>query len=146
MAITIRRPGLGDHGAWLSLWRGYQVFYEADLSADEDRLWKALMDPGEEGPFALVAVDESGELVGLAQFLFHITTWSPKERCYLNDLYTAPEARGKGVASALVESVSQIAAERGAGQVWWLTQEFNLTARRLYDRIAERTPFIKYAR
>jgi GNAT superfamily N-acetyltransferase len=146
MAMTIRRAGPADHEAWLSLWRGYQAFYEADLSADEERLWKALMEPGPDGPFALLAIDGTGKAVGLAQYLFHITTWSPKKRCYLNDLYTAPDARGKGVASALIGAVSKIAEEKGAGQVWWLTQEFNHTARRLYDKLAERTPFIKYAR
>jgi GNAT superfamily N-acetyltransferase len=146
MAMIIRKAGPEDHEAWLSLWRGYQAFYESDLSADEARLWNALMQPGEDGPFALLAIDETGKIVGLAQYLFHITTWSPKKRCYLNDLYTAPDARGKGVASALIEAVSQIADERGVGQVWWLTQEFNHTARRLYDKVAERTPFIKYAR
>ena len=34
----------------------------------------------------------------------------------------------------------------GAADVYWLTQEFNVTARRLYDRIGRATPFVKYVR
>jgi hypothetical protein len=34
----------------------------------------------------------------------------------------------------------------GADEVYWLTQEFNATARRLYDQVAKATPFIKYRR
>jgi hypothetical protein len=30
--------------------------------------------------------------------------------------------------------------------VYWMTQEFNTKARRLYDRIGKVTPFIKYSR
>jgi len=30
--------------------------------------------------------------------------------------------------------------------VYWMTQEFNHTARQLYDRIAKKTPFVQYAR
>jgi GNAT superfamily N-acetyltransferase len=128
------------------LWRGYQAFYKADLSADEDRLWNALMAPGPDGPHGLVAVDGEGALVGLAHYLFHITTWSPAQRCYLNDLFTAPAARGKGAGRMLIEAVAAASAQRGAGQVWWLTQDTNEEARKLYDKVAKLTPFIKYAR
>lgn len=144
MTITIRKPGQGDRAAWQALWRGYQQFYQADLSADEDRLWRVLLDPPAEGPHALLAVDENGEPVGLTQFLFHVTTWSPQRRCYLNDLFTAPKARGRGVGRLLIEAVDERARAAGCGQTWWLTANDNLTARKLYDQIADLTPFVKY--
>ena len=145
MSITIRPLRESDHEAWLALWRGYQRFYEADLSGDEQRLWEALLQPGPDGPFALVA-EEDGALLGLAQYLFHGTTWSARKRCYLNDLFTAEQARGKGVGRALIEAVYEASDNAGAGQVYWLTQTFNDTARSLYDQVAKVTPFIKYAR
>jgi RimJ/RimL family protein N-acetyltransferase len=48
------------------------------------------------------------------------------------------------VASALVERVCDAAKQAGAGRVYWQTHETNETARRLYDRIAERSGFIIY--
>ncbi len=146
MAIRIRELSQNDKEGWRAMWRGYQHFYEADLTADEERLWSSLMMPGADGPYALVAEGDNGELIGLAQYLFHISTWSAAQRCYLNDLFTMPQARGQGVARSLVEEVYRRADARGVGQVWWLTQEFNATAQLLYDKIAKRTPFIKYAR
>lgn len=68
------------------------------------------------------------------------------ESCYLNDLFTEQTARGSGVARALIEAVYDAARERGAEQVYWTTQEFNSTARVLYDKVATKTPFIKYAK
>ncbi len=135
-----------DRQGWTSLWKGYQAFYEFDLSADEDRLWNALLAPGPDGPFGLVAENGEGKLVGLAHYLFHITTWSPQSRCYLNDLFTAENSRGMGVGRKLIEAVADAARAQGAGQLWWLTQEFNLDGRRLYDKLATLTPFVKYAR
>lgn len=34
----------------------------------------------------------------------------------------------------------------GCPAVYWLTQDFNAEARKLYDRVGVLTPFIKYAR
>jgi GNAT superfamily N-acetyltransferase len=146
MSIVIRPLAAADREKWLELWRGYQRFYEADLSADEDRLFAALVAPAGDGPFALVAEDGEGRLVGLTHFLFHATTWSAKKRCYLNDLFTAAQARGQGVGEKLIEAVCDASRKSGIEDVYWLTQTFNATARRLYDRVASETPFIKYSR
>jgi GNAT superfamily N-acetyltransferase len=66
--------------------------------------------------------------------------------CYLQDLYVVPETRGQGLGAALINHVYAAADERGAAEVYWHTQEFNATARRLYDRIGRLTPFIQYRR
>ena len=146
VAITIRKAEPEDRENWERLWKGYQEFYEADLSAGTDALWKRLMTASGDGPYCLVADAGNGELVGFTHYLFHATTWSEDKRCYLNDLFTSKDARGMGVGRALIEAVYREADAAGAGQVYWLTQEFNHTARKLYDSIANVTPFIKYVR
>jgi GNAT superfamily N-acetyltransferase len=62
----------------------------------------------------------------------------------LQDLFADPDVRGSGIGRALIEGVYAKAKEAGSPEVYWMTQEFNATARRLYDRIAEKTPFIVY--
>jgi GNAT superfamily N-acetyltransferase len=146
MNITIRALRPQDRHQWEALWRGYQQFYHADLSTGTESLWTRLMAPPKDGPFCIVAALPVGGLAGIAQYLFHASTWSETPRCYLNDLFTAEAMRGQGVARKLIEAVYQAADERGAPQVYWLTQEDNRTARALYDKVADRTPFIKYAR
>ena len=52
-----------------------------------------------------------GKLIGIAHYLFHTSAWATTI-CYLQDLFVAPEVRGKGTARALIEAV----AVAGAGQ------------------------------
>jgi GNAT superfamily N-acetyltransferase len=128
------------------LWKGYQDYYEVDLSATIADTWARLMDPPDDGPFALVAEDETGALVGLTHYTFHGHTWRADPSCYLIDLFTSPTVRGQGVGRALIEAVYAKADTHGAAQVYWLTQDFNTAGRRLYDKVAKVTPFIKYQR
>ena len=79
-------------------------------------------------------------------YLFHRHCWKIENVCYLQDLYADPSARGMGVGRALIEAVYEQADAAGAPSVYWMTQEFNHTARQLYDRIGQLTPFIKYQR
>lgn len=143
--IIIRRLAPGDRDRWADLWEGYNVFYKRTV---EDRvthrLWSSLLDEGRE-PYGF-GVECDGELAGFAHYFFvHSTSdWSP--RCYLQDLYADAALRGRGLGRALIEAVYAEADRHEASQTYWLTQEFNDTARRLYDRVATATPFIKYQR
>jgi len=143
MTKEIRPLKSSDRQQWEVLWKGYQEYYEVDLSANEDALFKRLMSPNEDGPFCLV-YEVDGELLGLTQYIFHQTTFGSEPRCYLHDLYTVPQSRGKRIGEALINAVGEAAKTRGAPQVYWLTQDFNHTARKLYDRVGKLTPFIKY--
>lgn len=142
--LEIRPLELSDEAEWRRLWTAYLAFYETNLPEDVFRKTFARL-TGEEGASmaGLLAVS-GGRVVGLAHFLFHRSTWSTLDVCYLQDLYADPEVRGTGIGRALIEAVYERAAAAGAPEVYWLTQEFNTTARRLYDRIAGKTPFIVY--
>jgi len=84
------------------------------------------------------------EAVGLANYLYHDSFWEEEERCYLNDLIVLPSARGKGVGEALIEYVFKESQDAGASMLYWTTAHENVVARKLYDRVSELTPFIKY--
>lgn len=145
MTIVVRLLKVEDRDQWQVLWKGYQDFYETNLDAVTDNTWERLLAGEPDGPCCLVA-EENGKLLGLTHYLFHATTWSPKQRIYLNDLYTVPESRGKGIGRKLIEAVYAVADERDCETVYWLTQDFNTAGRRLYDKVANLTPFIKYSR
>lgn len=146
MNVTVRPLVAADQEQWLALWHGYLTFYETAVPDDvTDLTWSRILDP--EAPIhGLCADTGAGKLLGIVHYLFHPVTWAAGPRCYLEDLFTAPEARGRGAGRALIEAVYAAADARGADQVYWLTQEFNITARRLYDQVAHVTPFIKYRR
>jgi GNAT superfamily N-acetyltransferase len=77
-------------------------------------------------------------------FLVHPRT-TGSDVCYLEDLFTAPEARGQGVGRALIGAVRDWAAGRDLGRVYWHTHQTNATARALYDKVAVNHGFIMYA-
>ena len=128
---------------WLPLWKGYQRFYEVDIDGETtDLTWRRLMDPSE--PMFVLGACVDGRLVGIVHFLFHRSTWTAGDYCYLQDLFTAPDARGAGVGRALIAAVCERATSQGASRVYWLTREDNATAIALYDKVALRTGFIQY--
>jgi GNAT superfamily N-acetyltransferase len=92
---------------------------------------------------ALVA-EESGVLLGLAHYLYHRSTTAIGPSCYLQDLFTRSEARGRGVARTLIEAVYAAGRAAGSPRVYWQTHETNETAMRLYDKLAEKSGFLVY--
>jgi len=146
MPVSIRPLEPQDEAAWLPLWRGYLEFYETSVSDEvTDATWRRIVDP--DGPiYGFCALDPSGKLIGIVHYLYHPVTWAIGPRCYLEDLFVSPDARGTGAGRALIEAVYRAADEAGADQVYWLTAHSNATARQLYDRVAQLTPFVKYRR
>ncbi len=144
--LTIRRPVPGDETAWRTLWRGYLDFYETTVpEAVYATTWARLLSEAEGDYHGCLAVRE-GRPVGLVHYIYHRHGWRIEKVTYLQDLYVAPEARGTGAGRALIEAVYAAADAAGCPSVYWLTQDFNATARRLYDRVGSVTPFVKYVR
>jgi GNAT superfamily N-acetyltransferase len=146
-AIVVRPVGREDFHAWLELWDGYNAFYgrlgNTALPLEiTQATWSRFFD-SHEPMHALVAVDADG-LLGLAHFLFHRSTIQLSPTCYLQDLFTAHAARGKGVGRALILAVYAHARAAGSGRVYWQTHETNAVAMKLYDQVAEKSGFLVY--
>jgi GNAT superfamily N-acetyltransferase len=146
--LTIRPIAPADRSAWEVLWAGYNAFYERSgptALAPEitQATWERFFDAAEP-VYALVAED-AGAVVGLVHFLFHRSTSRIEPVCYLQDLFTAPELRGRGVGRALIEGVYARARDAGASRVYWQTRENNAAGRMLYDKVAEHRGFIVYS-
>lgn len=145
-ALTIRPLETGDHDAWRALWTAYLEFYDSTVAEEVYvSTWARLMGDAPYDPNGLVA-SVDGKPVGLVHYIFHRHCWKTDNVCYLQDLYADPAVRGTGVGRALIEAVYGRADAAGCPTVYWMTQDFNATARQLYDRIAVLTPFIKYQR
>ena len=135
-----------DAAEWRRLWTGYLEFYKTTVPEEvyATTFSRLLGDDPQDfnGFLALVG----GRPMGLVHFLFHRHCWKIENVCYLQDLYVDPQARGTGLGRKLIEAVYAAADANGTPAVYWLTQDFNTTGRRLYDRIAQVTPFIRYVR
>ena len=144
--ITIRPLAREDEAAWRRLWTDYLTFYKSTVpeAVYVSSFARLLGDAPED--FSAFVAEQDGQLVGLVHYLFHRHCWRVENVCYLQDLYAAPEVRGQGVGRKLIEAVYAAADAAGAPSVYWLTQDDNQTAQQLYDRIANKTNFIKYQR
>jgi len=143
--VTIERVSEAALGELLPLMRGYCDFYEVAPTDDELlALSRALIaDPELEG-VQLLARDD-GRAVGFATIFWSWATTSAGRIGVMNDLFVAPEARGSGVAEALIEACRAECASRGAGKLTWQTAPDNAAAIKLYDRIgATREQWIDY--
>ena len=145
--VVVRAARADDFAAWKPLWDGYNAHYgrsgASALAEDITRItWLRFFDAYE--PMHAFVADRDGELIGLAHFLYHRSTIQIAPSCYLQDLFTAPAARGAGIGRALIEAVYRDAAGHGIARVYWQTHETNATAMRLYDQVAERSGFIVY--
>src|SRR5450432_3319431 len=141
--FLIRPVGKGERAACEPLWKGYQAFYEVALSEEAtDKAWERLHNPAE--PMFILGAYVEGKLTGIVHYLFHRSMWTVGNYCYLQDLFVTCEARGLGLGRALIEAVYEEANNVGASRVYWLTQESNISARALYDKVAERSGFIQY--
>jgi len=141
--LHIRPPEATDRPAWEDLWRAYLAFYGTERPPEVyDWTWEQIQ-TGRTNMYALLACDEN-KPIALVHFLYHHSFWEPEPRCYLNDLFTLPGARGSGAGKALINAVYDHAKGQGSAGVYWLTAEDNTTARALYDQVAQKTPFIKY--
>ena len=146
-AIRIRPPVEADINAWLPLWDSYNAFYgrtgPTALPPKVTRLTWSRFFADEIPLFALLA-ERDGAVVGLVHYLYHLSTIRPEGTCYLQDLFTAEDQRGRGVGRALIEAVCSAARRSRIQRVYWHTQESNAVGRRLYDRVAEQSGFIVY--
>ena len=144
--VHIRPLAADDRQDWDRMWTGYLAFYKTTLPQEiYDTYFDRLLGDDPQDFSGLVA-EYDGRLVGLTHYLFHRHGWKVENVCYLQDLYADPDVRGLGIGRALIEGVYRAADAAGAPTVYWLTQDFNTEARKLYDRIGKLSPFIKYDR
>jgi len=146
--IKVRPIEQQDRIQWEPLWTGYNAFYgrEGDTAlptAVTDATWRRFFDPAEP-VYALVA-EENGRIVGIAHYLFYLSTTRIEGVCYLQDLFTEKTQRGRGVGRALILAVYEQARARGVKRVYWQTQESNAAGRQLYDKVAKYDGFIVYS-
>lgn len=148
LRLAVRPVRREDRAQWRPLWDGYNAFYgrsgdTALPDAITDATWVRFFDPAE--PVHALVAEEGGRIVGLAHYLFHRSTTRLDDVCYLQDLFTLPELRGRGIGQRLIEAVGDSARAKGCSRVYWQTQAGNAVARALYDKVARHHGFIVYS-
>lgn len=143
MPPTLRDASPDDEAAWRVLWAGYLAFYGVTVAPEVTaNTWARMMEPSGALKARLAKID--GQTVGFAMHLLHPSSWVIGEDCYLEDMFVAPGARGRGVARALIDDLVALGRARGWRRLYWHADQDNLPARRLYDSYAQADGHIRY--
>lgn len=146
--FEIRAVRRADYDGWRPLWDGYNAFYgrsgETALpEAITQATWERFFDAAE--PVHALVAEREGRVVGLTHYLYHRSTTSLRDVCYLQDLFTASELRGLGIGRRLIQGVYDAAQAAGCSRVYWQTHVTNRPGRALYDKVAQHHGFIVYS-
>lgn len=143
MTFTVSDLASGDYAAWRPLWDDYCTFYKVEIPEKVTaRTWQRLIDP--QFPLYGRVVRVQGRIAGFAIHVPHVSTWQEGAACYLEDLFVAPEARGTGAGRALIDDLLSICEQRGWDRLYWVTDNDNQTARRLYDCYNQADGIVRY--
>jgi GNAT superfamily N-acetyltransferase len=119
--------------------RGYCDFYEVAPSDDDLLLMSRTLigDPEREG-VQLIARDDEGGAAGFATIFWTWSTLSASRIGVMNDLFVAADARGGGLADALITECVERCRARGATSLGWQTAKDNHRAQVVYERVGGR--------
>jgi GNAT superfamily N-acetyltransferase len=145
--LLVRPIERADYAGWRLLWDGYNRFYgrqgpSALPESISEATWERFFFRDE--PVHALVAEQEGRVIGIAHFLFHRSTTRLTDVCYLQDLFTAEDARGRGVGRQLIHAVYEAARAAGSSRVYWQTKATNAAGRALYDKVAEHQGFIVY--
>ena len=148
LSARIRPLLRGDYSQWRVLWDGYNAFYgrEGPTALPQEitqSTWERFFEAAE--PVHALVAESEGQIVGLVHYIYHRSTTRLRDICYLQDLFTLSQRRGRGIGRALIEAVYAAARAAGCSRVYWQTQAGNHAGRQLYDKLAEHRGFIVYA-
>lgn len=141
----LRTVSAADKGRWREMMESYAEFYKTEVNDDALAATWQWIENSDEPFWCTVAENDTGQLIGFTQFQLMHRSLSGARVCYLSDLFVEPDTRGEGIGRALIDHVFQFARDNEISNVRWLTQDFNTTARKLYDSYGKKSDFILYS-
>jgi hypothetical protein len=90
---------------------------------------------GEHPAFSGIVAEDGGRVVGYLLYHFGYDSDAAARNLHVADLYVDPDARQRGVGTALMRSAGGIAREAGAGELIWSVYHLNKIAAEFYEKL-----------
>jgi GNAT superfamily N-acetyltransferase len=132
MSLQIKRAIESDIWAIVPLFDAYRVFYKKD--SDIVAATKFLTDRIQKDESVIYIAETEGVAVGFCQLYPIFSSANLKRTWLLNDLYVAESARGKGVATALLQAAKAFGWDTEAKWLLLQTGADNKTAQSVYEK------------
>ena len=139
----IRDIHLKDKKQWEKLYKSYADFYKVEMNDKIlQTVWKWLHDKSHEVNGLVYEVDKN--IVGLAHYRRMPSPLRGQDIGFLDDLFVDPEHRGQRIGEKLINKLKEISKSKRWNLVRWITREYNLRAKSLYNRVSEKTTWDVY--
>jgi GNAT superfamily N-acetyltransferase len=142
--VEVRPARTDEIEEMLPLIRAYCEFYETEPDDQGLRsMFETLISEPSQG--AIFIARDGGRAVGFAALDWKWSSLKAARIGYLEDLFVDPEARGRGIADALIEVCAERCRELGMPALEWLTAPDNHRAQKVYNRTgAESGTYVEY--
>jgi GNAT superfamily N-acetyltransferase len=134
----IRTIQLKDKERWKKLYIGYADFYKVEMNEKIlEIVWGWLNDTNHE--LKGIGYETDGKIIGFAHYRKLLSPLKGKYIGYLDDIFVDPEYRGQKIGEKLLNKIKEISKVNDWNLIRWQTDEDNLVAKKLYDKIATKT-------
>jgi len=131
-ALRIREARRGDAKDFLGLvvaLANFEKLPPPDAAARRRLVRDAF---GARAKYRLWIAEIRGRVVAYAIFFFTYSSFLARPTLYLEDIFVHPDARGCGVATAMMKRLAAEALKNGCGRFEWMVLDWNSPAIRLY--------------
>ena len=143
MSSLIRKLNKNDKDQWEKLYINYADFYKVEMNDKILQIvWNWLHDKNHEVEGLVYEID--GNIVGLAHYRRMPRPLMGQDIGFLDDLFIDPDHRGKRIGEKIFNELKSISKLKKWNLIRWITQDDNLRAKTLYDRVAEKTSWELY--
>lgn len=134
MTLKLLRADASSLDLVADLFDAYRGFYGQPANLPQSRAFLAERLARDESVI-FYAQDETGRALGFVQLYPSFSSIDAHRTWLLSDLFTAPQARGRGVGTLLMNAAREFAQATGAKGLVLETATDNHTAQRLYESL-----------
>ena len=131
--VNVRQATVDDLDLIVPLFDAYRQFYRQPSDTEGAR--RFLLERFEHNQSVIFLALQDGDAIGFTQLYPSFSSASMARIFILNDLSVAPDARGRGVGSALLDATARYGRRVGAIRLALSTELSNTTAQAVYEKM-----------
>ena len=141
--VKIRSIKIEDKNDWKRLFQMYADFYKVKINENIVTIVWQWLHTSEHELQGLVG-EINSKVIAFAHFRRMPSPLRGKDIGFLDDLYVHPDFRGQKISEKLIEQLKQISKDKRWNLVRWITRDNNIRAKKVYDKISNKTNWDVY--
>ena len=142
-SVKIRGIKIEDKNDWKRLFQMYADFYKVKINENIVTIVWQWLHTSEHELQGLVG-EINSKVIAFAHFRRMPSPLRGKDIGFLDDLYVHPDFRGQKIGEKLIEQLKQISKDKKWNLVRWITRDDNIRAKKVYDRVSNKTNWDVY--